>query len=469
MFENARAIRAIIIIIIGVVMIIVSSIMRRRRRFTATKLHQKYMSRLFELIVILVIAVNLVILLDPTINMTRTVLSASALIVAILGFAAQTAISDIICGLLIISNKPFEVGDRIIVEGLEPGIVEDITLRHTVLKIYDGFRIIVPNSQINQKTLINASYKDAEKRGIHLKYSVSYDTDVQKAMDAIRDSVAESPYTLKVINHGINEDSGTVYFLEFAESALVLETTIWVTRSTSSYIAVTDVNMRVNKTFRERGIEIPYSYLNVIGFNGDEQSSVEKETESKESDRPKKKKLSERHFRTNNVTLRADGSNLSHASSVLDSFAKRQGFNGHEKSQLEHITEEAVVIIGSIVGNVNTRFWIEGSGVTYRVHVGFNASVDSDAYKSLISLSSSGRNEAVNGITKRLWEIITVGITSTQKDDRSDSRYEWSLTGSTEDGDEEIARSILASISDDIRVSVTREHVEFIITKTNQR
>ena len=168
---------------------------RAKNRLT---LHGRYVLQLIRLIVILACLVRLIDVIDPTLDIKSITLAGSALVVAIVGFAAQPAILDIICGLLISINKPFEIGDRIIVEKQTPGIVEDLTLRHTVLRIYDNLRIIIPNSEMNSKIITNTSYGMKNRRGLHLQFAVSYDTDVRKAMDIIRDCVVASPYTLGV-------------------------------------------------------------------------------------------------------------------------------------------------------------------------------------------------------------------------------------------------------------------------------
>ena len=236
-------------IAIGILLIILFTILFQRIFKKSDKIHRRFLGKLANLIVIIICLVNIMGIVSPELNLHSIFLKGSALVVAIVGFAAQPAISDLICGFLISVNKPFEIGDRIVPEGMEPGIVEDITLRHTVIRIYDGLRVIVPNSVLNTKTVTNTSYKN-DKRGIHLTFSVSYDTDVSYAAETIRDCVAESPYTLGIETDGIKEDSGPVYFLKFADSALILETTIWMTRNTNSYIAITDVNNRVNRAFK---------------------------------------------------------------------------------------------------------------------------------------------------------------------------------------------------------------------------
>ena len=451
--------KIIIIIAIGIGVILLVDLIFRLGPLKNNKLHRRYLARLIKVIVIFGCVANVVKAIDPKLNFSATLLKGSALIVAIVGFAAQTAISDIICGLLISFNKPFEIGDRIIIEGQEPGIVEDITLRHTVLRIYDDIRIIVPNSQLNTKTVINTSYKNAERRGIHMQFSVSYDTDVQRAIDVIRDCVAESPYTLGVDTGGLKEDSGPVYFLKFADSALILETTIWITRSTSSYVAITDINLRVNKAFRANGIEIPYNYVNVVEFEG-------KKLEADETAVVKAKTApSKRRYRTNTVRITAGSTAIGGAIEAARSFARRQRLRDKDAMQLELMTEETLGIIGKIVEDVTTNFWIEGTGLKYRIHLNFTAKVGSEEYRKLINLSTSGRNEAVSGFAGKILNIMLNGI-YTSGNDSSDSGYNWAMSEDTLNEDE-IAESILAAVADDIKVSVTKESVDFIVVKSS--
>lgn len=447
----------ILTIVIGVAVIIISSLFFRYLIKKSDKIHRRFLGKLLNLIIIVVCLVNILQLVDPTLNPHSVFLKGSALVVAIVGFAAQPAISDLICGFLISINKPFEIGDRIIPEGMDPGIVEDITLRHTVIRIYDGLKVIVPNSVLNSKTVVNTSTKN-EQRGIHLNYSVSYDTDVQMAMDVIRDSVVESPYTLGVETNGIIEDSGPVYFLKFADSALVLDTTIWVRNDTNTYTAITDVNMRVNRAFKEHGIEIPYNYLNI----------VERENTSDELKKSGKKKTSprKRNARTDTVNLMTDTRHIESAIEMVRSFASRQRLSDHATMQLELMTEEVIGIVGSIVEKTRAKLWVDGSGFKYRIHMSFPASLGSDEYKRLLSLSSSGKNEAVRTLAGKIWEKMVVGITATA-DSTREEEYEWSLHEGSQNTDD-IGESILAAIADDVKVSVTRDTVELIVVKSVQ-
>lgn len=449
-------IRIILTLAIGVVALIAVGYVVRRFTKHSDKIHRRYIGKFLYLIIILACLINILEMFDPNLRLSSVLLKGSALIVAILGFAAQPAISDLICGFLISINKPFEIGDRIIVEGMEPGIVEDITLRHTILRIYDNLKVIVPNSVLNSKTITNTSYR-FDRRGIHLSYSVSYDTDVAEAMDIIRDCVAESPYTLDVETEGIKEDSGPVYFLRYADSALILETTIWVLRTTNSYVATTDVNMRVNEAFNKYGIEIPYNFLNIV----QRENTVSETVDRKARSTPRK-----RRQRTDTVSITSDGNNVTRAVKTAREFAKTQRLSEHARMQLELMTEELIGIMSYISDGRKAKLWVEGSGQKYRIHMTFPANVGSDEYKKLLSLSSSGKNEAVNTFAKKIFEKVVTGLNRSSNTEETTGDYEWSLQDNASDKEGEIGESILASISDDIKVTVTKDMVELVVIKT---
>lgn len=437
---------------------IVSGLYLRRKPKELQNLHQRYLIQLVRLVIIILSFANIFEMFNPDTDVDSLLIKGSALIVAIVGFAGQTAISDLICGFLISVHKPFEIGDRIIVEGHDPGIVEDITLRHTVLRIYDGIKIVVPNSQLNDKTVINTSYRMSDRLGIHLKFNVSYDTDISRAIEIIRDCVTESPYTLGVTANGISQDSGPVYFLQYADSSLVLDTTIWVDRNASTYAATTDVNLRVNEAFKKNGIEIPYNYINVMNFEGEKMEAVAHE-EKKQKSAP-----SNRYIRTQDVRIPKGSSDIERVMLETRRYADRQRLSARDGRRMELLSEEAIGIVRSMT-DTRLRFWVEGSGTVFRLHIAFKPDVGNDPvkddYKRLLSLSTSGKNEAINTFGGKIREIMAIGIVSNADRDKS---YKWSLSENPVSEDE-IGESLLAAVADDVRVSVTREKVELVVEK----
>ncbi|WP_408071591.1 mechanosensitive ion channel family protein [Butyrivibrio sp. JL13D10] len=455
--------RSLIILVGGVVVILILRAFKNRGG-GGNVLHRNYLCQLAELAILAVCVMQIIALFNPEFNLRRALLTGSALIVAIVGFAAQTAISDVICGLLISMSKPFEIGDRIIVDGLEPGIVEDITLRHIVVAIYDGLKIVVPNSQLNSKTVINYSYKDKFKNGVHLQYTIGFDANVQQASDVIRDCVAESPYTLSIERNGFREDSGPVYFLKLGESALVLETTIFVPKGTSTYMATTDINTRVVEAFRANNIQIPYNYINVVDAGKIGEGVKEKQ---KTSTIVNDEKLTpeKRHYRTNNLKLVGSDNDVDKVKALADHFSKKQRLRKHDSHKLELMAEESISLFSTLIQGSIASFWIEGSGFEFRIHLSINTKVGSKEYKRLIALSSTRRNEAISGFASRIFDAMVRGIQSAEKSDNN-QKYEWDI-----DRDDvpqnELSESILAALASGIKVGVTKEKVEFVVEKKN--
>ncbi|MFM8741863.1 MAG: mechanosensitive ion channel family protein [Cytophagales bacterium] len=115
-----------------------------------------------------------------------TLLTGAGFIAAIVGFASQAAFSNIISGFFLVIFKPFSVGDRIKVGQLYTGDVEDINLRHTVIKDFENRRVIIPNSVISNETIINSTYTD-EKTIVFIELAVALGTDLNKAIAIIQE------------------------------------------------------------------------------------------------------------------------------------------------------------------------------------------------------------------------------------------------------------------------------------------
>lgn len=197
-------------------------------------------------------------------SMKKSILGSAAVITAVVGFAGQDVIKDVLAGLLISIYKPFEIGDRIELEDGTVGIVESITLRHVVIIRIDTLRVVIPNSKISDVSLINYSFGYVD-RSILCKFPVSYDSDVEQVKKIIWETVKESPYS----EPGKRDKDGKmvyppVYFLELADSALIMSVTVYYKPSTPTEVIKDDINSRIFEALRKAGIEIPYAYTNVV-------------------------------------------------------------------------------------------------------------------------------------------------------------------------------------------------------------
>ena len=104
-----------------------------------------------------------------------TILAGSGIIAIVVGLAAQESLGNIISGWFIGLFRPFEVGDRVRLVGYDiTGKIEDITLRHTVIKTFTNSRVIVPNSKISSTIIENSHYID-ERSSSFIDVYVSYE------------------------------------------------------------------------------------------------------------------------------------------------------------------------------------------------------------------------------------------------------------------------------------------------------
>ena len=193
----------------------------------------------------------------------KALFQGTTVLAAIAGFAAQPVIADLICGVMLSSTRPFDMGDRIELEDGISGIVKDITLRHVVLPGVDTIDLIIPNSKLNAMKLKNMS-RVRGFRSIHFRFKVAYPTDIEEAKEIIRKAVEECPYSVPAKPGPDGPMYGPVYFMEYGDSSLELTTTVYYTASNTTERVRSDVNTRVKQALEAAGIEIPYDFVNVV-------------------------------------------------------------------------------------------------------------------------------------------------------------------------------------------------------------
>ncbi|MBQ7645821.1 MAG: mechanosensitive ion channel [Clostridia bacterium] len=258
-----------------IIMMIVAFILTRINKHVFAKiqknrsdLHLVFFEKLNSAVIFIACIIIALSAMGGIDSVWKTVLGGTAIISAVIAFAAQDVIKDILAGLMISIHKPFGIGDRIVLEDGTAGIVADITMRHVVLAGIDTLKIIIPNSKLNTMQLTNFSVGEYD-RSVHFKFPVGYDTDLELAKKVIFNAVADSEYTIPIRK---NESSPAAYspvhFIEFADSALILEVTAYYEKSYKSEIIIDDVNMRVREALMANDIEIPYNYVTVVSKNG---------------------------------------------------------------------------------------------------------------------------------------------------------------------------------------------------------
>ena len=197
-------------------------------------------------------------------EMWKAVLGGTAIISAVVAIAAQDVIDDILAGMMISIYKPFEIGNRIELEDGTAGIVKDITMRHVVIHLPFS-ELIIPNSKLNDMTIKNYSYH-IELRSFLATFHVAYNTDVEKALKVVRETVIACKDTIPGFRTEHGGEYAPVYFMAYEDSSLRLETRVFFLPDVPSEDVISAVNLAVNRAFAENGIEIPYPYINVVNY-----------------------------------------------------------------------------------------------------------------------------------------------------------------------------------------------------------
>ena len=252
---------AITIAVATVVVVILLKAERKvARKWLAkhTEINTLYVEKIVRFLIVFV-AVMLVFMTSTlTKSIGSSMFQGTAVIAAIAGFAAKPILSDLFCGIMISTTKPFNLGDRIEMDNGVAGIVKDITIRHVVLQSIDTLKIVIPNSEINARTITNLSHQ-TKVRSIHFRFTVGLDTNTDQAKRVIQEAIQESPYS--VPREG--EDYSPVYFLAYLDSGLQMATTVYYMPTNPTEIVKDDINCRVKRALDANHIEIPYNYVTV--------------------------------------------------------------------------------------------------------------------------------------------------------------------------------------------------------------
>lgn len=204
-----------------------------------------------------------------------TLFAGAGVLAAIVGFASQSAFANIIGGIFIVVFKPFRVGDLINV-AQNTGRVEDITLRHTVIRNFENRRIIIPNNRISEETIVNSSIVE-ELICVFFEIGISYDSDIDLAMKIIREEAMAHPSlvdnrTPEELEAG--EPVVRVRVIGFGDSSVNLRAWIWAANPVDGFLMKCDLNKSVKERFDAADVEIPFPYRTLVMKNNPSNEST---------------------------------------------------------------------------------------------------------------------------------------------------------------------------------------------------
>lgn len=194
--------------------------------------------------------------IPPLRTLSTSILAGAGILAVAIGFASQAALSNIIGGLFIVVFKPFRVNDRISIDMQINGVVEDITLRHTVVRDYEHRRIIIPNSIVSEKVIVNSDLVDESLRKF-LYFTIAHHASVTEAMAIIERITAAHPLCMDVrtpeeIAEG--EPKVVVRVTRIAPHGVELRAVAPCAHAAHAFELSTDVNLAIKAAFDKAGI-----------------------------------------------------------------------------------------------------------------------------------------------------------------------------------------------------------------------
>ena len=217
-------------------------------------LHWRFAVRIGQATCVILLLVHIGSYVPILKKMSQTVAMSSSLAAVVLGFAFQKALEDLIAGVLISVFRPFVLGDRVTLRELDiSGYVEDITLRHTVIRQYDNSRLIVPNSRMNHAILLNSHMEDAESIG-YIDASITYESSVETARKVVCDVIRDNPLT-------IGEPGFFVRSLD--DSGVSIRATARTENIDDSFLACSQIREAILVELPRNGVEFAYPHVDV--------------------------------------------------------------------------------------------------------------------------------------------------------------------------------------------------------------
>ncbi|MEZ4180277.1 MAG: mechanosensitive ion channel family protein [Candidatus Doudnabacteria bacterium] len=220
-----------------------------------TKVHRELIVILVDNVLWLVLWITAFVVAFDYINVdVNAALAGIGFFGVAIGFAAKDSLGNIVAGMMIFWDKPFQVGEWIEVDE-KFGQVKTITVRSTRIRTLDNTFIIIPNQTIINSALINHSAEGATR--VKIAVSISYDQSIDWARQTLLLLPKEIPFILQ-------EPAPDVIVSNLGDSGVELQLRIWLDDVSKERSVRFKLQELIRKAFAEVDIEIPYPHQTVI-------------------------------------------------------------------------------------------------------------------------------------------------------------------------------------------------------------
>jgi len=203
---------------------------------------------------IVIIVLGIAILLGD-LGIDLTMLAVGSIVISmVIAFALQDTLSNFFSGIYLLTDRPFKMGDLILLESGEVCRIEHIGMRST--RVYNTFEhtmIILPNNRLANDKIVNYTEPDTQFR-ITVPVGVAYGTDPEKVIKILSDIAEENPNVLKKPE----KYKLSVRFTQFGDSSLNFELVVWIDDVENRFDVTTEIHKEIDRKFKEEKVEIPF-------------------------------------------------------------------------------------------------------------------------------------------------------------------------------------------------------------------
>jgi len=226
----------------------------------------KYINYLVTAFIYLVGIILIALAIPALTNLAAAAGASAGAIALVAGVASQEGISNIVGGLFIAFFKPFRIGDIVKIGSSTMGRVEDINLRHTVIKDFQNVRIVIPNAMVNKENISNY-YMIESKNCEWIEIGISYDSDINLAIKVMQDICESHPLCMDVRSDADKKRKVSkvdVQVIGLGDSSVNLKAWVWSASYLTGFKMRNQLYKSIKEAFDKEGISIPFPHTSVI-------------------------------------------------------------------------------------------------------------------------------------------------------------------------------------------------------------
>lgn len=175
-----------------------------------------------------------------------------------IGFAFRDIFENFLAGILILLDQPFQIGDQIITGDYE-GTVEEIQIRATYIRTYDGRQVVIPNSSIfKSSVMVNTAYNN---RRSEYDVGIGYEDDIEQAQSIMLEVMRNTEGVL-------DSPQPDTIMMEMGDSAIVLRVRWWTQPDKATVLKVQNRVLRsIKNRLTDEGFNIPFPIRTVMFYD----------------------------------------------------------------------------------------------------------------------------------------------------------------------------------------------------------